>query len=105
MSISSVPDEATDTVVAKVLKLEPNRSESLADLCGPFDKHLRQIESRIGVKIKNRGHEFEVSGQAKAAAATVDLLEHLYREVINGTQLNGETLNLFLQESDRKSVV
>ena len=29
----------------------------------------------------------------------MELLEHLYREVINGTQLNGETLNLFLQES------
>ena len=105
MSISSVKDTADKDqdqdkkVAVKVVKLEPNRAEPLAELCGPFDKNLRQIEARIGVKIKNRGHEFEVSGSSKATIATIELLNHLYREAVNGTELNGETLNLFLQES------
>ena len=105
MSISSVKDAADKDqdqdkkVAVKVVKLEPNRAEPLAELCGPFDKNLRQIEARIGVKIKNRGHEFEVSGSSKATIATIELLNHLYREAVNGTELNGETLNLFLQES------
>jgi len=33
--------------------LEPNDSERLANLSGPFDEHLRQIELRLGVEIAN----------------------------------------------------
>ena len=67
--------------------LEPEDSEQLANLCGPFDEHLRQIELRLGVEIANRGHVFRVTGDTKAAAAAEKLLHALYLEAA------GETLD------------
>ena len=34
--------------------LEPDDLERLANLCGPFDAHLRMIELRLGVEIAAR---------------------------------------------------
>ncbi|HEX4480653.1 MAG TPA: phosphate starvation-inducible protein PhoH, partial [Rudaea sp.] len=42
--------------------LEPDDMERLANLNGPFDEHLRQIELRLGVEISNRGNVYRVSG-------------------------------------------
>ena len=84
MSRQPVAEVNVDASVAKVIKLEPNNSDHLSALCGPFDKNLRQIESRLDVKIKNRGHEFEILGDNKTVVATLELLKQLYREVING---------------------
>jgi len=67
--------------------LEPEDNERLANLCGPFDEHLRLMERRLGVEIANRGYVFRVTGEAKAAAAAEKLLHALYREAA------GETLD------------
>ena len=99
MSVELLPGDQPDALVNKTIKLEPNNSENLAELCGPFDRNLKQIEGRLGVKIKNRGHEFEISGMATRVNAALELLRHLYREVGNGTKLQSDTLHLFLQES------
>ena len=40
--------------------LDPIDNERLANLSGPFDEHLRQIELKLGVQIANRGHVFRV---------------------------------------------
>jgi phosphate starvation-inducible PhoH-like protein len=60
--------------------LEPEDSERLANLAGPFDEHLRQMELRLGVEIANRGHVFRITGEAKAADAAEKLLRALYAE-------------------------
>ncbi len=60
--------------------LDPESSERLANLAGPFDAHLRQIELKLGVEIANRGNIFRVSGDDKAVAATEKLLRALYLE-------------------------
>jgi phosphate starvation-inducible PhoH-like protein len=60
--------------------LEPEDNERLANLAGPFDEHLRQMELRLGVEIANRGHVFRVTGEAKAALAAENLLRRLYEE-------------------------
>lgn len=99
MSVELVPGDQPEALVNKTIKLEPNNSENLAELCGPFDRNLKQIEGRLGVKIKNRGHEFEFSGLVARVNAALELLRHLYREVGNGTKLQSDTLHLFLQES------
>ena len=44
------------------ITLEPDDGERLANLSGPFDEHLRQLELRLGVEIANRGNQFRVSG-------------------------------------------
>ncbi len=61
--------------------LDPADPERLANLAGPFDAHLRQIELRRGVEIANRGNLFRVSGDDAAAVAGVEkLLRALYAE-------------------------
>ena len=65
--------------------LDPEDNERLANLCGPFDEHLRQMELRLGVEIANRGHVFRVTGEARAATAAEKLLHSLYREAATET--------------------
>ena len=79
--------------------LEPNDSLLLASLCGPVDAHLKQIERRLGIIIKNRGNDFQLFGEHKVVYAAGELLNHLYREVNGGTDLTSELVHLFLQES------
>ena len=67
--------------------LEPEDVERLANLAGPFDEHLRQLELRLGVEIANRGHVFRVTGNPKAADTAERVLRSLYEEAA------GETLD------------
>jgi len=61
--------------------LDPADPERLANLAGPFDAHLRQIELRRGVEIANRGNVFRVSGDDEATVADAEtLLRALYLE-------------------------
>ena len=79
--------------------LEPDDSIQLATLCGPFDAHLKQIETRLGITIQNRGNRFHISGEETLANAAGKLLSQLYREVRDGTAVTAELVHLFLQES------
>jgi phosphate starvation-inducible PhoH-like protein len=85
--------------------LEPNDSVQLAALCGPYDGHLKQIERRLGIVIRNRGNEFELTGEHHVVMAAGELLNHLYREVKGGTRLTSEIVHLFLQESGVESLL
>ncbi|WP_425423334.1 PhoH family protein [Silanimonas lenta] len=58
--------------------LEPADGERLANLAGPLDAHLRQIELRLGVRIANRGGVFRIDGPAKATAVAERLLRQLW---------------------------
>ena len=58
--------------------LEPADNDALANLCGQFDEHLRQIERRLGVNISNRGNHFRVMGPEASSQAGVEVLQELY---------------------------
>ena len=61
--------------------LEPDDLERLANLCGPFDAHLRLIELRLGVEIANRGCVFRISADDADALARADMfLRQLYAD-------------------------
>lgn len=78
--------------------LQPEDNERLANLCGPFDAHLRQIELRLGVEIANRGHVFRVIGDAAPTKAAERLLRALYEDT--GTAvIDAAHVNLRLGES------
>ena len=51
------------------LELEPADTERLANLCGQFDQHLKQIESRLCVDVYCRGSLFTVQGELRQARA------------------------------------
>jgi len=76
--------------------LEPEDTERLANLCGPFDTHLRQMELRLGVEIANRGHVFQISASDPALfSRTESLLRALYHEAAEQT-LDSHAIHLHL---------
>jgi phosphate starvation-inducible PhoH-like protein len=80
------------------LELEPADTLRLANLCGQFDEHLKQIESRLGVEIFCRGNLFTIHGADRTARAARRLLQSLYR--LSATDvLTPDIINLHLQES------
>lgn len=86
-------------ILSVQLTLEPNDSRRLANLCGPFDEHLRQIESRLGVKIKNRGNRFQFDGIDDTINTASLLIENLYLETEKNIELSPEYIHLHLQEA------
>jgi len=44
------------------LRLEPDDGQRLTNMNGPFDAHLRQIELRLGIEVRNRGNLFNLLG-------------------------------------------
>ncbi|MCW8925335.1 MAG: PhoH family protein [Xanthomonadales bacterium] len=80
------------------LELEPVDTERLANLCGQFDEHLKQIEGRLQVDIFCRGNLFTVQGETRQARAASRLLKQLYK--LSDTELlTPEVINLHLQDS------
>ncbi|UCE89056.1 MAG: PhoH family protein [Pseudomonadota bacterium] len=78
--------------------LEPADNQRLANLCGQFDEHLRQIERRLGVEINNRGNAFRVIGDIRSVQAAGEVLRDLYVEAAREA-LSPDRIHLFLQEA------
>ena len=62
------------------LTLEPENAEFLANLCGPFNEHLKLIERRIGIEIRNHANHFQLLGDIDAIRLVSEMLESLYTE-------------------------
>jgi len=84
--------------------LEPTDNERLANLSGPFDEHLRQIELKLGVEIANRGHIFRVSGPGKTAAEAEKLIKALYAEAADAV-FDSHAIHLRLNQANVAQVV
>jgi phosphate starvation-inducible PhoH-like protein len=79
-------------------ELQPADTLLLANLCGQFDEHLKQIESRLEVEIFCRGNVFTIAGEEKPVRATRRLLNSLYR-LAETEVLTPDLINLHLQGS------
>jgi phosphate starvation-inducible protein PhoH and related proteins len=53
-------------------------NKQLANLCGPLDENLRQIEAALDVTITRHGARFSVQGPATAAKQAVQVLESFF---------------------------
>lgn len=95
-STLSSQQAASDNVVSRV-SLEPNDARRLANLCGQYNQHLRQIEKRLDIDIRNRGNLFILSGANSAAG--IGVLEHLYEETKQDPELTPDKIHLVLQQS------
>ena len=80
------------------IALDPHDNERLANLAGPFDEHLRQLELRLGVEISNRGNLFRIVGTEYAAGLAEKMLRELYALTETET-LSAAKLNVLLQDS------
>jgi phosphate starvation-inducible PhoH-like protein len=83
--------------------LEPEDNERLANLSGPFDAHLRQLELRLGVEIANRGHIFRLSGEADAIRTAERVLRALHADTESET-LTAHAIHLRLQASNLEAM-
>jgi phosphate starvation-inducible PhoH-like protein len=81
--------------------LSPEDHQRMANLCGQFDAHLRQIEQRLGIRIKSRGNHFQLSGPVDATQAGRRVLEELYAQT-ERENLDPERVHISLQEHSRR---
>ena len=79
-------------------ELEPADTMRLANLCGQFDEHLKQIETRLEVDIFCRGNLYTVQGERRPVRAARRLLQSLY-PLTESEVLTPKLINLHLQES------
>ena len=85
--------------ISRDIVLEPADNNRLANLCGQFDEHLRQIERRLKVEIASRGNRFRVTGQPGAAQVGGDVLLSLF-QMTDNERLDPERIHILLQESE-----
>jgi phosphate starvation-inducible PhoH-like protein len=84
--------------ISRDVVLEPADNDRLANLCGQFDEHLRQIERRLNVEIASRGNRFRITGHPGAAQIGGDVLYKLF-ELTDRERLDAERVHMLLQES------
>lgn len=63
---------------AEELTLAPLDNRALANLCGPLDTNLRQIEAALDVAISHRGPEFTIEGMPPQTARAAEVLQRFY---------------------------
>ncbi|MDP2253350.1 MAG: PhoH family protein, partial [Thiobacillus sp.] len=76
------------------LRLAPEDNRRLANLCGPMDENLRQIEAAFDVTIGRRGASFRFSGDAAQAEKGATAIEHFYNRAHDTLSLDDIQLGL-----------
>lgn len=87
---------------SEVLTLAPEDNHRLFNLCGKLNEHLKLIEKRLGVLIKQRGHTFSVLGEQIAVKTACDTLNNLYSETEKVNLLEPREVHLYLQATSKK---
>ncbi len=90
------PIEASDDY-QQILLLEPSDNIRIANLTGPLDQHLRQIESTLNIATENRGNRFVIKGRHDAVIHAAQLLQQLYDDTAEQT-IDSEHIHLALRE-------
>ncbi len=93
--------------ISRDIILEPADNDRLANLCGQFDEHLRQIERRLDVEIASHGNRFRITGRPGATEIGGDVLLVLF-EMTDKERIDAEHVHVLLQESsnnDAKAAV
>ncbi len=83
--------------ISRDLVLEPADNKRLANLCGQFDEHIRQIERRLNVQISSRGNQFRITGNPGAAQIGQHVIQSLFR-MTDSERLDPERVHICLQE-------
>ncbi len=78
--------------------LEPADNQRLANLCGQFDEHLRQMEQRLGVEINNRGNLFRIIGDDDAPVKVAEIVIKELYATTDHEAVTPEGVHLILQQ-------
>jgi len=87
--------------ISRDVVLEPADNSRLANLCGQFDEHLKQIERRLNVDITSRGNRFRITGNPGAAQIGSNVIKSLFK-LTGSEHLDPERVHICLQESVMK---
>ena len=96
---SSLPEVSQKSDSLDVV-LAPEDHHRMANLCGQFDEHLRQIERGLGIRIKNRGNHFRLDGTLKSIEVGQGVLEELF-SLTEAEEIDPERVHLCMQEFSR----
>ncbi len=84
------------------MTLLPDDNRRLMSLCGRFDEHLRLIEQRLGVEIKNRGNVFQIHGDEKSVSLAQAFITKQYAQLSSKDELTPHSIHLSLQSYMQK---
>jgi phosphate starvation-inducible PhoH-like protein len=79
-------------------ELTPTDNQRLANLCGPVNKHLQQIESFYDVNINCRSNQFEITGDGRILKTVKNAIMTLYN-VAGHEELSPATVQLYLNDN------
>lgn len=99
----SSDDQASSRKASKAdnvinFELEPVDNQRLANLCGPVNQNIRQLEEFYDVKINCRSNQFEVSGDGRQLKTVKNSLLTLYN-VAGHEQLSPAMVQLYLNDN------
>ncbi|PCI58463.1 MAG: phosphate starvation-inducible protein PhoH [Methylophilaceae bacterium] len=60
------------------ITLQPEDNNRLANLCGPLDENIKQIETALEVNINRRGSTFSITGKQQSMRMAAQLVENFY---------------------------
>lgn len=81
------------------ITLTPEDNARLANLCGPLDENIKQIETALEVNINRRGSTFNISGKLDNVRLAAQLIENFYVRAKKTIEL--EDVQLGLVEIDK----
>lgn len=80
------------------LTFEPIDNARLANLVGPMDENLHQVEQRLGVRVFRRGGQLVISGEEAPVAKAEQVVNQLF-ELSADEALTPDRVHLCLQEA------
>ena len=83
------------------LELQPSDANVMVRFVGELNENLKFVEKTFNVKIFQNGNNLKIKGNKKDIDLSVDALRKLYEAAGQGIEINSETLNLCIQESDK----
>ncbi len=76
------------------VSLTPLDNRALANLCGPLDANLRQIEAALDVAISHRGGEFTIAGGPTQVSRAAAAIRRFYEEALEPLSVDDIQLGL-----------
>ncbi len=76
------------------ITLQPEDNARLANLCGPLDENIKQIETALEVNINRRGGTFSITGKKENMRMAAQLVENFYIRAKKPVELQDVQLGL-----------
>lgn len=76
------------------ITLQPEDNTRLANLCGPLDENIKQIENALEVNINRRGATFSITGKKENMRMAAQLVENFYLRAKKPIELEDVQLGL-----------